>query len=90
MVQVDGESLEVINSEAYKSYIKVLYLSKGCRVRVDFKVYDTVVPSLFFISPNQVLSIETLCDEPGHLIFYNQDFYCIQIHDDEVACDGLL
>src|SRR5690606_21053081 len=23
-------------------------------------------------------------------IFYNRDFYCIQIHDDEVACDGLL
>ena len=90
MVQVDNESMEVINSEAYKSYIKVLYLSKGCKVRVDFKVYDTACPSLFFISPNQVLTIEGLWDEPGHLIFYNQDFYCIQIHDDEVACDGLL
>jgi len=90
MLQVDTESLEVINSEAYKEYIKVLYLSKGCKVKVDFKVYDTTCPSLFFISPNQVLSIEELGDEAGHLIFYNQDFYCIQIHDDEVACDGLL
>lgn len=90
LVQVDSESLEVINSEAYKSYIKVIYLSKGCKIKVDFKMYDTPCPSLFFISPNQVLSIEELCDEPGHLIFYNHDFYCIQIHDDEVACDGLL
>ncbi|UUF13101.1 MULTISPECIES: AraC family transcriptional regulator [Flavobacterium] len=90
MVQVNSQSLDVINSEAYKSYIKVLYVSKGCKVKVDFKVYDTSVPSLFFISPNQVLSIEELCDEPGQLIFYNQDFYCIQLHDDEVACDGLL
>ena len=90
MLQVDNESLEIINSEAYKSYIKILYLSSGCKVKVDFKVYDTIVPSLFFVSPNQVLSIEELCDEPGYLIFYNQDFYCIQIHDDEVACDGLL
>ena len=24
------------------------------------------------------------------MIYYNRDFYCIQIHDDEVACDGLL
>ena len=23
-------------------------------------------------------------------MFYNRDFYCIQIHDKEVACDGLL
>jgi len=90
LLQVDSESLETINSDAYKSYIKVLYLSKGCRVKVDFATYDTTGPSLFFISPNQVLSIEELCDEPGYLIFYNQDFYCIQIHDDEVACDGLL
>jgi len=90
MVQVDGESLELINSDEYKSYIKVLYVSEGCKIKVDFNVYDTPGPSLFFISPNQVVSIEELCDEPGFLIFYNQDFYCIQIHDDEVACDGLL
>jgi hypothetical protein len=24
------------------------------------------------------------------LLHYNRDFYCIQIHDKEVACDGLL
>ena len=90
MVQVDRESLEIINSEAYKSYIKVLYLFKGSKVRVDFKVFDTGGPSLFFISPNQVMHIEELGAGPGQLIFYNQDFYCIQIHDDEVACDGLL
>ncbi len=90
MVQVDRKSLELINSEAYKPYIKVLYLSKGYTVKVDFNVYHTSVPSLFFISPNQVLSIEELGEEAGHFIFYNQNFYCIQIHDAEVACDGLL
>ena len=90
MLQVDGESLELINSDEYKLYIKVLYVAKGCKIKVDFNVYDTTGPSLFFISPNQVLSIESLCNEPGYLIFYNQDFYCIQIHDEEVACDGLL
>jgi AraC-like DNA-binding protein len=37
-----------------------------------------------------MLSIEDLCTEHGYFIFYNRDFYCIQIHDEEVACDGLL
>ena len=23
-------------------------------------------------------------------MYYNRDFYCVQIHDAEVACDGLL
>jgi AraC-like DNA-binding protein len=90
LIPVNGKSLSLINSDAYKAYIKIMYLPKGCKIRVDFNVYETNGPALFFISPNQVLSIEGLCTEQGHFIFYNQDFYCIQIHDDEVACDGLL
>jgi len=90
LVKVNKEGLEEINSDAYKSYIKVLYLSKGCSIKVDFTTYSTEGPSLFFISPNQIFRIEGLCSETGHLIFYNRDFYCIQIHDEEVACDGIL
>jgi len=90
MVPINEESRETINSDVYKAYIKVLYLPVGCRIKVDFDVYQTERPSLFFVSPNQVLGIEHLCNESGYLIFYNRDFYCIQIHDEEVACDGLL
>lgn len=90
MVNVDLESIEAINSEAYKSYIKVLYLNEGFEIKVDFNVYHTTGPTLFFISPNQVLSIEKLGEQSGRLVFYNRDFYCIQLHDEEVACDGLL
>lgn len=90
LLNVDEESLQAIHSETYKPYIKVMYLPKGCKVKVDFIVYHTEGPALFFISPNQVLSIEDLCSEKGYFIFYNRDFYCIQIHDEEVACDGLL
>lgn len=90
MVNVDVESMEAINSEAYKSYIKVLYLNKGFEIKVDFNVYSTTGPTLFFIGPNQVLNIQKVGEQPGRLIFYNRDFYCIQLHDEEVACDGLL
>lgn len=90
MAHIDSESIGLINSEVYKSYIKVLYLTKGFEIKVDFNVYRTDRPTLFFISPNQVLNIEKLGEEAGRLIFYNRDFYCIQIHDQEVACDGLL
>ena len=90
LLPIDQESLETINSDAYKSYIKVLYLNQGFKVKVDFNVYETNGPTLFFISPNQVLHIEQLGEVTGNLIFYNRDFYCIQLHDEEVACDGLL
>lgn len=90
MVHIDSDSVEDINSETYKSYIKVLYLNEGFEIKVDFKIYSTDGPTLFFISPNQVLSIDELGGQPGLLVFYNRDFYCIQLHDEEVACDGLL
>lgn len=90
LLHITDESLKDIHSGAYKSYIKVMYLPKGCKVKVDFNIYHTEGPTLFFISPNQVLDIQDLCVEKGYFIFYNRDFYCIQIHDGEVACDGLL
>jgi AraC-like DNA-binding protein len=90
LVQVDEESLEMVNSDAYKSYIKALFLPKGCTIRVDFNTYTTEGAALFFVGPNQVMNIEVMCTGNGYLIFYNRDFYCIQLHDEEVACDGLL
>ncbi|TWR24722.1 helix-turn-helix domain-containing protein [Mucilaginibacter pallidiroseus] len=89
-LHVNTDSIDLINSDTYKLYIKALYLPKGCTVQVDFNVYHTQGAALFFISPNQVLSIQNMCSELGYFVFYNHDFYCIQIHDEEVACDGLL
>lgn len=90
LIHVNSDCLAVVNSDVYKAYIKVLYLPKGYTIKVDFDIYTTEKPALFFISPNQVLSMEGVCDEVGYFMFYNRDFYCIQIHDEEVACDGLL
>lgn len=89
LVYVSKKTIDAINGEMYKQYIKVLYLPKGYTIKVDFASYITREPTLFFVAPNQFLRIEN-GQEPGYLIFYNRDFYCIQIHDQEVACDGLL
>ncbi|WP_276482585.1 helix-turn-helix domain-containing protein [Paraflavitalea pollutisoli] len=90
LLSVNKESEAAINQGDYKAYIKVLYLHKGYKITVDFAAYATEQPTLFFIGPNQYLQLETLGKQPGQLIYYNRDFYCIQIHDEEVACDGLL
>jgi AraC-like DNA-binding protein len=90
LLQVNQEQTRAINGPAYKEYIKVLYLPAGYQLKVDFTCYDTQQPTLFFISPNQYLELEAAGQERGYFIFYNRDFYCIQIHDQEVACDGLL
>lgn len=88
--RVSQTDLEEVNSEKYKSYIKILYLPEGYTLTVDFKQYTTGEPAVFFINSNQHFHIENIGEEPGLMIYYNRDFYCIQIHDSEVACDGLL
>jgi len=90
LIGINDKSIDSINGEMYKSYIKILYLPKGYKLTVDFTVYDTSQPSLFFVAPNQFLKVEKYGTASGHFIFYNRDFYCIQIHDSEVTCDGLL
>lgn len=90
LVYVNEKTINKINGEEYKQYIKALYLQKGYKLTVDFTTYVTRQASLFFVAPNQFLKIETCGTEQGWMIYYNRDFYCIQIHDQEVACDGLL
>ncbi|MFD1141099.1 helix-turn-helix domain-containing protein [Larkinella insperata] len=90
LLSINQDQTDPINGPDYKQYIKILFLPAGYQLRVDFAVYETQRPAFFFISPNQYLEIEKAGPEDGYFIFYNRDFYCIQIHDQEVACDGLL
>ncbi|MFS4471787.1 helix-turn-helix domain-containing protein [Chryseobacterium sp. T20] len=82
------ENLENFNGNQFRTDIKVFFIPSGYELSVDFNHYTTKKPSLFFLT-NQHLNIQKGKDE-SILLFYNRDFYCIQIHDKEVACDGLL
>lgn len=90
MVRFEAEDLDSINGERFRPYIKVLLISNGCTLSVDFKEYVVTQPSLFFVNSNQYLYISEASVAAVQMIFYNRDFYCVQIHDAEVACDGLL
>ncbi|CAI8839711.1 helix-turn-helix domain-containing protein [Chryseobacterium sp. IT-36CA2] len=82
------ENLENFNGNRFNTDIKVFYIPSGYELTVDFNHYKIKTPSLFFLT-NQHLNIQKGKGE-SMLLFYNRDFYCIQIHDKEVACDGLL
>ncbi len=90
LIPLTAEAAEQINGDSYKRYIKVLMLTPGYKIQVDLSVYTIKQASLFFVGPNQFLQIKKTGKQGGSFIYYNRDFYCIQIHDKEVACDGLL
>ncbi len=86
----EAGTVDEINTDTYKPYIKIMYLPADYTLTVDFTQYSTTAPSLFFINGNQHLQLQQAGKKKGAFIYYNRDFYCIQIHDSEVACDGLL
>lgn len=69
-------------------HIKVLFIPKNATIQVDFQEIAMKTDTLLFINPHVILKpCETI---GGQLIHFNKDFYCVEIHDHEVACDGIL
>ena len=71
-------------------FIKVLFLKAGGKVIIDFKHHKASTDTLFFINKSQVYKLTDIEKSDGILLYYNRDFYCVEIHDNEVSCDGIL
>lgn len=77
-----------IQKTDYSEFIQILFIKAGGHAVIDFKAYDLKQDALFFINPGQFHKIEDTC--VGTMLYYNRDFYCVELHDKEVACDGIL
>ena len=73
-----------------KDFIKILYLKKGSEIILDFNAHQCKSNSLFFISPSQFYQFPENKLNEGIVLYFNRDFYCVEIHDKEVSCDGIL
>lgn len=47
-------------------------------------------PIAIFVTPGQHTDIPNDTEVEGYAISFNQEFYCIEYHDSEVSCQGLL
>ncbi|SFT37009.1 AraC-type DNA-binding protein [Algoriphagus locisalis] len=73
----------------YHDHIKLLFLPIGYELKVDFQEYHLQSDALLFLNPKVMIqALSTI--HGGELIFFNRDFYCIEMHDHEVSCDGIL
>jgi AraC-like DNA-binding protein len=86
----DSPAGKQVDHKEYDSYIKMLFLKKGSQLTVDFSSYKLLQDALIFINVNQWYEINSQYASSGSLIYYNRDFYCVEIHDKEVSCDGIL
>ncbi len=88
---VQFEELCVVNAPQQINQYKVFWIKEGKgRYNIDFKSYSFEDGVLFFLSPGQVFSVASEKIKEAYQLSFTRDFYCIQTHDAEVSCNGIL
>ncbi|MHC2992100.1 AraC family transcriptional regulator [Pontibacter sp. HJ8] len=71
-------------------YYNILLMEGSGRISIDFVEYDFEGKIALFTTPYQHISIAGTTDFDIEQLTFHGDFYCIEYHKDEVACNGLL
>lgn len=72
-----------------EQYHVLIFDGRGV-LTVDFTDYPFDGKVIYFASPYQHFKITAATAFPIHFIAFHGDFYCIEYHKEEVACNGLL
>ncbi|MDO3624704.1 helix-turn-helix domain-containing protein [Mucilaginibacter sp. BT774] len=71
-------------------YTVIINLSGGGKLKSDFSTYDFSGQVLMCFSPYQPFMINADDDLSGVILNFHPDFFCIHLHQKEVACNGVL
>lgn len=78
------------HTEQQKAY-SIYWIKEGSGTyNIDFESYTFDDNVLFFLSPGQVFTVDSEQIKTAYKLTFVRDFYCIQTHDKEVACNGVL
>ena len=93
--QFGNIDLAVYNSTAksintIEDHIKIIFIPQNYGIKIDFQEFILPHDALLFVNPKVVVQPLNIDASGAELIHFNRDFYCIEIHDQEVACDGIL
>ncbi|WP_452220631.1 helix-turn-helix domain-containing protein [Lacinutrix salivirga] len=88
---VQFEKACVFNKPEQINTYSVYWIKEGKGTyNIDFKSYTFNSNVLVFLSPGQVFSVDSEKIKQAYKLNFVRDFYCIQTHDKEVACNGIL
>lgn len=57
---------------------------------IDDSEFRANSPSVLFLTPGQIISTKNINSCKGFVVSFNKEFYCIEYHDNEISCNGLL
>jgi AraC family transcriptional activator of pobA len=81
-----------VSNQSHRSdYYKVIVIEDGTGLyQVDFQQFKVDGAGMFFLSPGQVFTVELESMKAGYQLSFNKDFYCVETHGKEIACNGVL
>lgn len=91
-LQIEIEQIisPVVAKEITEPYYFILLLDGAASFTVDFTPYQCNGKNLLFLSPYQLLKWDSGTAPIVSMVKFHGDFYCIEYHKKEVACNGIL
>ena len=88
---VQFEKACTIDHSVQQNAYSIYWIQEGSGTyNIDFEQYQFTDNVLFFLSPGQVFTVDSELIKTAYKLTFARDFYCIQTHDAEVACNGIL
>lgn len=87
---VQKESSAYFKNIFSDSMYHIFLFNGNGKIVVDFVEYDFTGKTVFFSSPFQNIQIVSETQIEVDVLNFHSDFYCIEFHKKEVACNGLL
>ena len=91
LLGIEKSETNLLDTPLQFSEYTILLVSKGEGIyHADFASFSFSAPVILFSTPQQSISIKEISPLTYTTLQFHGDFYCIEYHRKEVACNGLL
>jgi len=81
----------IANKNEISDCYKIYWIENGSGTyQIDFKEFTIDGAGIFCLSPGQVFAIKNEKVKSAYQVAFDKDFYCVETHGKEIACNGLL
>ncbi len=84
------ESFPAGSLQCIPHYTFLICLEGTCCVQSDAQRIDLESSAVLTLSPGTLLEVDRLEEKTVTCVQFNREFYCVEYHDAEVSCNGLL
>ena len=79
------------NKAELTHHYKIFWIEDGSgKYDIDFNEFEIHGSGVFCVSPGQMFSVKAEKVKTAYQISFDKEFYCVEAHGKEIACNGLI